>query len=474
MIAATERLPFQLPDFTRVSWVSERARGVWQPRIAKVRDAWLDTERRSVAAGLRRCALQHGDVHDLPRLAAAAAEHGLTALPLVREGARDITYRVAIARPHDALAFRSAWRDGDDTAMGTLLGYPACCVEFFRRTWVDESATDTTWAMATGSDRTAAATVEIDGAPESNILWRWLGVRAVPHLPCSARCEETRRLANAMLDVARSAGLTQEAAWLLDILSWPVEWSALHGIAEIKTPVLKIAARSDATARRRVVRRHGSGYPAEGARGVAFPYRRQAPAAAEHVSIHVASSARRASSTVESHWAANGFPTEAAMREAHAPIVKIAAGVLGGRRATVLDLGCGNGALLRAIAEGRPHTSVVGVDCDDARVAHARRVLAALPHALFAGDMFDDNGAWRALRPDLILLMPGRLLEATSERATRLRQWLRAQDAAIVAYAYSDWIADQASLAHLCQRAGLETAAASGVSAALAVVATTG
>ena len=52
-----------------------------------------------------------------------------------------------------------------------------------------------------------------------------------------------------------------------------VEWSGLHGIAEIKTPVLKISARTDATAQKYTVRWSGTGYPDEGATGLRFPYR---------------------------------------------------------------------------------------------------------------------------------------------------------------------------------------------------------
>ena len=32
-VAPMERLDFTLPDFTRVSWVSDDARDVWEPRL---------------------------------------------------------------------------------------------------------------------------------------------------------------------------------------------------------------------------------------------------------------------------------------------------------------------------------------------------------------------------------------------------------------------------------------------------------
>jgi hypothetical protein len=74
-------------------------------------------------------------------------------------------------------------------------------------------------------------------------------------------------------------GAGEELAWQDEIFAWPVEWSALHGIAEIKTPILKVSASTDATAGKYVVRWHGSRYPKEGANGLGFPFahRRKRP-----------------------------------------------------------------------------------------------------------------------------------------------------------------------------------------------------
>jgi SAM-dependent methyltransferase len=158
------------------------------------------------------------------------------------------------------------------------------------------------------------------------------------------------------------------------------------------------------------------------------------------------------------------------MREAHAPIVSLASGALSSRRALILDLGCGNGALLHALAARSPHTSVIGIEREGTKVERARQVLAGVPHALFTGDMFDEAGPWRNVRPDLVLLMPGRLLEVTADRAARLRQWLLARHCLILAYAYDDWIPERASISQLCERAGLEATAPAGARAALAAV----
>jgi hypothetical protein len=70
-------------------------------------------------------------------------------------------------------------------------------------------------------------------------------------------------------------GHGEELVWLDQMLRWPLEWSGLHGIAEIKTPVVKIVTRTDATADKHVVRCLGelSSMPEQTASGLGFPHR---------------------------------------------------------------------------------------------------------------------------------------------------------------------------------------------------------
>jgi hypothetical protein len=191
------------------------------------------------------------------------------------EAGRPFAFRTIIGRLEDLQAFRAAWKSSDETTLGRLLGYPSCCTAFFRRVWVEDAMLDTTWPMASASVSASngTRTVTVGGPPEANILWRWMGVRAVPHLPCRFDCQATVELAHQLVAVGREAGYREEMDWLGEILGWPVEWSALHGIAEVRTPILKVSTRTDATPVAYVVRRPADGYPAEGARGLRFPYR---------------------------------------------------------------------------------------------------------------------------------------------------------------------------------------------------------
>jgi hypothetical protein len=280
-----ERLDFELPEFTRLCWASDAARDVWEPRFRRITQCWLELEWRSISAGVRSCGVTIVSAVDLIARAGDWARLGLSGMPLeivgdeTQRAGESLLYRVVVGAPADVGAFRQAWDAGADDDMGRLLGYPACCVEFSRHVWEEEALTDTTWPMAqrTAASETGTQCLELESPPETNILWRWMGLRAVPHLPCRFDCAASLELGRRMAAAGRQVGFADEMDWLLQILAWPVEWSCLHGIAEIKTPVLKVSTRTDATATKYTVRRRGAAYPAEGARGLTFPY--QAPRA---------------------------------------------------------------------------------------------------------------------------------------------------------------------------------------------------
>jgi hypothetical protein len=314
-------------EFTRAMWASSAARAAWEPRIRQASEAWLDLELQSITHGLREHALVFGE--------ARVRASGLPAVALGSD-------RFAVGR--QAVALAEAVRRSEDATVGALLGFPACCQRFFLETWA-QGTHDTTWQMRRPTE----------GPLENNILGRWLGLRYVMHLPCAFHCVETQAIgvqARALLQQLHPAA----AETIDEVLSWPVEWSALHGAAEIRYPVVKVVTRTGYSSEKLVVQRTGTRYPAEGARGLVFPYTE-----AEMRSPRD-----------------NGFVTVAAQDAAHAM-------VLGALRAsrprgTVLDLGAGNGLLMQRIADTflRP---VLGVEIDATKAAkHPRIVHGDLQH----------------------------------------------------------------------------------------------
>jgi hypothetical protein len=285
-----ERLDFSLPDFARVIWASKRAHDVWGQRLERIVETWAEVEVLSIALGLRRCAVMAVSNDNIAARVLKCGELGLQWLSLGIEPPVDVgrsravadesaqaspPSRLVVGRPGDLPIFEEASHANDHLALAQFLGYPTCCYEAFRSDWVQEGLIDATWSMA---ERTEAVppetrTVKVTGASEANILWRAIGVRGVPHPPCRFDCVPTIALGRTFDLIGRDAGFGLELDWLQQILAWPVEWSALHGIAEVKTPILKICHNTDSTGRKYTVQREGNAYPVEGAQGLCFPYR---------------------------------------------------------------------------------------------------------------------------------------------------------------------------------------------------------
>lgn len=463
-------------------WVSSQARAIWEPRLQAASRAWQSLERASVYAGVRQTALQAAAPDELPALMAEAAERSASVLTLAKQASggsysasakpaaagERFNYRVAIT--YDPREFMAAWRAQDDEAIGIFLGFPGCCLDFFARTW-GAGLVDTTAEMGAG------ATLEC------NILGRWLGIRWSPHLPCSFACEATQafgRRFRAIAEDIRVLNAFTLAELLDEILQWPWEWSALHGIAEIKCPVLKISTRTNVYAEKRVVRWTGDGrYPAEGARGLHFPYRtnvaqttrsmasrvRAIEATAGSISPLVfvqqskgrslreapSTEAPAARSTAQStgapdvpehpadqvplphitsmdprEWTDNGFSSREAMNAAHDMVIASLPHSYDGRM-RVLDLGCGNGLLLKKIAD-RGASDVLGVESDPARAARAVapvRVGQIRDLASLVTEQFD-----------VALISARRFREMTLEELDAFNAWAQTHLAARLIYSY--------------------------------------
>src|SRR6266508_2823350 len=91
-LTPTDRLDFSLPDFTRISWVSEHACQIWEPRLESIRRAWFHIEWLSVLAGVLQCSLTGLSLKEFINATALWTGHGLSALPLQIEGASNLTY----------------------------------------------------------------------------------------------------------------------------------------------------------------------------------------------------------------------------------------------------------------------------------------------------------------------------------------------------------------------------------------------
>jgi hypothetical protein len=448
-----------------VAWVSDTAREIWRPRLAKIETAWSWIEWLAIPAGIRPCALTRLSPDAYVSAAAVWAEENLCSLPLEttnparRAGATTVepaVMTVVVGALRDIRRFRVAWLAKNYDRVAALLGYPPCCRGSFRKTQSD-STLDPTWAIAaetlklTPLDRS----VEISASTSTNVLWRWMGVRAVPHLPCRFDCRDTARLAEQYRALGVRAGARQEMEWSDDILSWPAEWSALHGIAEIKTPILRVSTRTDATAEKYVVRWKSKTYPPEGAQGVNFPYK----ASPHHSTVSEAFQlGLKRISVVEPPRPAwyhldNGFSSAEAMEGHHSPVVALARRQLSGVSGMILDLGCGNGALLRRICEGRDDLAPHGIDTNGSALDHARETLPFAAANFSRANIFKPEAWSGGRRYALVIVSLRRLLEVSRLQADELLANIRKHSDRLVVYEYSDARAQR--LQELAARVGL-------------------
>jgi len=110
-----------------------------------------------------------------------------------------------VARDREtAEEFRKAFLLSDNLKQGELLGYPICDRIFFQRVWSYEY--DPIWsaALPCGSvkrDNSSYVLEVKDYYPECNIMLRYFGLRAVPHLVCSLKCEESKEFGRKFIEL---------------------------------------------------------------------------------------------------------------------------------------------------------------------------------------------------------------------------------------------------------------------------------
>jgi hypothetical protein len=183
------------------------------------------------------------------------------------QAGKPFCYDVAIGTSAATQAIEVFWERRDYASAYRSAGVPECCVNELLG---DEQhqRIDATARYAGGE-----GSLPPDAEELADPLWRWLNIERASYVPCSYQCADTRAANLRWTDAAVARDYKPVADWLKNILSWPVEWSALHGIAEVRTPILKLVCTTDASYEKLVVRYHGDGYPEEGASGLKFPYR---------------------------------------------------------------------------------------------------------------------------------------------------------------------------------------------------------
>ena len=481
----------KLPEWTRTIWASESAKNLWEPRIQRIGALLTELELLTVEMGFRRAAWTFVTPNELADKTIALAARGLTLFPLQRTGqsgsyasqgkayeeGQPWHYRaIVFSAETGAGSLAAIFSGGDNGAMGMALGYPECCRKFFQRVWVDEKWLDTTWPMAeqtgieskqhdhivfpAGEVNPDMRTLRFEGAERwpANILGRWSGVRAVPWLPCSLACRDTVEVWDTHWRPLAQDVDAEALGWLQQLLQTNWRWSALHGIAEIETPIFKVSTRTDACDELHTVEYVGSVQELEeGATGTRFPYfAQQAPQLTQGKSFAAGLEALRAQAEEpqavepaapavlvdDSLWVQNGFNARQGMEEAHAVLFRaLAVSYTPAAEGYIMDPGCGNGLLLEQLAVMYPHLFCCGIECIRERAIAAYERLDASGKLAEQCVVFGTLGEldnWRKRQYDLVLMMPGRLLELEPIIRQGVLYYLKEHARQLLVYAYND------------------------------------
>jgi hypothetical protein len=382
-------------EFTRTQWLDYNARDIWEPRFNKISSVQNKMEVQSVLRRRRhvgmpsltrnqfnRLELPKGFVAKIHDVASAPDVFNTLSMPF--EEGKPFTIRTVIGAEDTVKQYLTAYDEGNQKLIGALLGYPRCCTDFFIKTWVERKIRDFTWEMMHSPNNFPTAV--IDPLPLINPFYTKHGVRPVWHMPCSVRCQESNDLAKWYLEDWPE----EETEWLKEIFTWPVEWSSLHGAAEIRTPVCKIITDTDPTNIEHVIQFPGRGFPVGRGVGNRFPY-----------------------GPSENYWANNGFYTLEGMNAAHDLIIEVSK--LAKDVKSISDPGCGNGHLLNRLSRMFGVKAVHGIDRNHHAIVQGRNLYGL---NLIEGSLFDFYSSG-----DLVVFMPGRLLE-NRDRAERFVQEL--------------------------------------------------
>ncbi|OEK00135.1 hypothetical protein BFP97_00770 [Roseivirga sp. 4D4] len=280
-------LDFDLPDFHRYSWSNDRAAATWQQRFDDIKFALNEVSITLVMQGLRPLGQINIDPERLEEWKSNLYAKGLQAKliacnEVVNNGRKwDVGQLIFSKSKTTVEQYITAYKNSNSHVMGSLLGYPSCCTKHFTASVRSKSESDPTWTVAGNTEdfkMSKASQFEAiisteEHLPTCNFVYHKLKLVPFFHIPCSFKCSETSRLASQSLRIGRQIGYSTEMDWLDEILRWPVEWTSLHGISEVKTPVFKLIFNGPAYANKLGLRLMGNEYPIFSEQGIKFPYK---------------------------------------------------------------------------------------------------------------------------------------------------------------------------------------------------------
>ena len=263
------------PQTKKLYW-NKDLESLWEPRFKRVRKLYNNAELATVIAGMRRVYVYHVNSQRFEDSYEFLRKNGLVFFQTNKSGIYSgFSHKHLPVKEDEAFTLYGAAVKADDQeagelftqysseertdhgGIGELLGYPKCCTEFFNEVWPGTSV-DPIYeaAMKTLGATTVDDTVEVACHPYCNNMLRYFGIRITPHLTCSMQCKETIKWGEEWIEIMRQ--IDDEATdWMIELLSMPITWNVLKGVAVVDTPVFRGVTNSDGTLTKKVVNNLG-------------------------------------------------------------------------------------------------------------------------------------------------------------------------------------------------------------------------
>ena len=156
----------------------------------------------------------------------------------------------------------------------------------------------------------------------------------------------------------------------------------------------------------------------------------------------------------------NGFKSVVAMDRAHRPIVIASSEIVGSAGGNVLDMGCGDGTLLRKILAVADNLVPYGVDLDSKVVAAARALMHPFAENIRVLNLWDAANTF-SIHFNLVLIAVCRFDEVSLRRANEMLAFMTANADNVLFYHYADG-SQRPSIADRLARIGIMTDAPCG------------
>jgi len=438
IVLAWPRLPVA-PEATgtinagQIGWAGPKERALQAPRLDRLRRLAVSVDLALVAARAINATTLIVDLDALADPVAQASALGLVVVPLSarRMGSGEGVRCTALVTTPDACdAVSGVVASGDVEAIARCFGFPDCCARALAT------------ARAAGVDPMLAMLARTDGlVADAHLLVSALGMGALRHLPCTPDCSPTREAIGRFLATARAID-PSGGTWLQQVGAWPVHWSSVGGIAEVRTPYFRY--------------HHPIGAGACTVLANPRAARAAAPREPRFAEVIERLIPARAGAPLETlglprDWHQAGFDSPFALRARYAGLLWQWSSALRGGAGEVLHYPCGDGLLGEMVAEINPRLHFLGIDDDPAVLVHARMRLPDPQHR-FAIAPCDGDTKGR-----VAFLDPEPLLARADRGASAIGVVLR-RHATVVIYASDRALRRFGTLASLAHAAGLPIA----------------